>query len=62
MIMRVKIVHLLNKTVKIIRYLEMILTQINNFVKIYLQIQVHQFNVIMDQMDNFAKISITLII
>ena len=37
------------------------LKQINNFVKIYILIQVHQFNVIMELMDNFAKILITLI-
>ena len=34
----------------------MIEKRINNFVKIYLQIQVHQLNVIMEQWDNFAKI------
>ena len=54
--------HLLNRIVKITRYLEMILRPINNFAKIYLQIQVHQFNVIMELRDNFAKILIIRII
>ena len=57
--MGAKLAHLLNRIVKITRYTEMILRQINNFVRIYLQIQVHQFNVIMEQKDNIAK---TLII
>ena len=59
--MAVKIVPLLNKTVNIIRYLEMILKQINSFVKIWLLIPVHQFNAIMDQMEYYAKILISLI-
>ena len=49
-------VNLLNSNVLIIMFMVVMFKQINNFAKNYTLTQIHQFNVIMEQVGLFVKI------